>query len=220
MKKIVLLAAVLTCFFSCPGELPNRITLNVPYYPWLADGYCAIACIQMWGAYDGIFTSQSEIANAIGTWPNPYQVANGVNMYTNSVGWLEFESAYNPYNQDLCIAYSIASVQDSCPSIMPFYGGQEVHSILAIGFQWHEDGAGTPIAEYITYHDPDSVLGPSIEISGSRLKSRFLPSNGYYFTIVGRQDHIDSGIGGYNAFCEAGGTYYGAPPDYRPNPVL
>jgi hypothetical protein len=220
MKKIVLLTFVLTCFLGCFEEPPNSILLSVPYYSWLCEGYCAMACIQMWAAYTGRSVQQDEIASTIGgAWPSPDQVVTGVNIFTNSIGWLEFESAYNPYHQDVCIAYSIASIQDSCPSIMPFYGGMDSHGILAIGFQWHEDGIGTPIADFMTYHDPNPNYGNNIEITGATLKQYFLPCNGYYFVIVGRRFYINLGLEGYNAFSAAGGTYYGAGPDYEP-PVL
>jgi hypothetical protein len=173
----------------------------------------AIACIQMWGAYDHRYVAQSEIAASVGAFTTPYDIAMGVSEFTDSTGWLEWTDANSAYNQDLCVAYSIACVKDKVPSIMPFYGD---HAVLSIGYQSHADEIGTPIADNMTYHDPDPIQGGNLNIIGPLLKERFQPTNGLYWVVVGYRWHVYDGRDGYNAFLEAGGTYYGGPLNYHP----
>ncbi len=129
MRKFLILVAILIMFIGCFENPPNRVLLNVPYHQWLEEGYCTIACIQMWADYDGHYVNQGPIADAIGTWPNPNEIVLGVNLFTNSFGWLEFTEGPDDFNQDSCIAFSIACVNDNCPSIMPFNAG--MHGVLA-----------------------------------------------------------------------------------------
>ena len=216
MKKIFVLTVLLFVLISCyDGPPPKRVFLDVPYFPWLAQGYCAIACIQMWAAFDGIGVTQDEIASYIGTYPNPFEVVNAVNVFTNSFGWLEYEDAIlNAQAQDLCISYSIACIEDHCPSIMPFEAGN--HGVLTIGYKWTQTPAGFPMADYMDYHDPNPVEGGYLRLPGNTLKVLFQPAQGYYFVIVGYRFYVDAGRIGYAAFLDAGGTYRGGPAIYYP----
>ena len=218
MKKILVLTVLITVFFSCYDgpPPPKRVLLDVPYFPWLAHGYCAIACIQMWALYDGIAVTQNEIEAYTGTYPNPFEVANAISIFTGSYGWIEYEDAILiDQAQDLCISYSVACIEDRCPSIMPFERGD--HSVITIGYKWTQTSAGFPLAEYMDYHDPNPNEGGGLRLPGNVLKTLFLPTEqGYYFVIVGFGFHVNVGRIGYAAFLDAGGTYLGGPSIYYP----
>jgi Peptidase_C39 like family len=216
MKKILLLLLVFVFLINCDDDNspPNyHVDLNVPYYAWIGPNYCTVACIQMWAAYDGVYVDQATIASDVGAPTNPYDAAHGVDLYTHSIGIVDMEEATSESKQDLCIAYSIACVNDKVPSIIPFYNGQ--HAILAKGFDWHDEEV--PIADYMRYHDPDPSYGPSLEVTGSYLKSRFTPASGMYYVITGISLHADWGLIGYAAFIMEKGTFYGGPVNYNPS---
>jgi hypothetical protein len=218
MKKMILLLLVFVFLINCDDDNspPNySVSLNVPYYAWIGQNYCTVACIQMWGAYDGVYVDQATIASDVGAPTNPYDAAHGVDLYTHSIGFVEMEEAISESKQDLCIAYSIACVDDTVPSIIPFNSG--LHAILANGFDWHPETDGRPIADYMRYHDPDPNYGPNLEIPGSYLKSQFTPANGMYYVVTGMRLYGDWGLSGYAAFLMKNGTYYGGPALYNPS---
>jgi hypothetical protein len=219
MRKILLLCFIFTVFFiTCNDGNPPvyQKILNIPYCAQEQYNYCAAACIQMWAQYDGQNYSQSEIASSIGAPSSPYSVANAVSFYTNSDGWLEPVVLDTSVTQNECISYSIASIVDCCPSIIPFNDGE--HAVIARGYDWHEEGF-TPVADILYYHDPNPAMGGYLDLPANELKQYyFTRSNGYYYVIVGFRTHVSSGSIGYTAFREAGGTYYGAPND--PDPTV
>jgi hypothetical protein len=133
-------------------------------------------------------------------------------MFTYSIGFLEMEEATSESKQDLCIAYSIACVEDHVPSIIPFNKGR--HAVLAKGFDWHPEDR--PIADFMRYHDPDDPDHPNLEITGGYLKSQFTPANGMYYVITGMKLYGDWGLTGYAQFIIRNGTYYGGPVNYNP----
>jgi len=215
MRKVLFLIVLIGFFVGCYDDPPDNIVqLNVPYYAWDTDGYCSVACIQMWAAYDGYCISQSVISSYVGIPTTPEKTASGICQFTNAVGYVEWEPDLGNYYQDLCISYSIASVEDRCPSIMPFNQGN--HAIITVGYQYHIDGGGVPIADNMTFHDPDPNQGDNLNITAANLKIRFEPSNGYYFVVVGFNVYVNIGIDGYNSFLMAGGTFYGGPVNYFP----
>jgi hypothetical protein len=218
-KKILFLSVVLVMIIGClpDGDPPvYHRDLNVPYRAWEVYDYCTVACIQMWGLYDGLSYQQDVIANYIGAPTTPNDAETGVGMFTRCIGFLEVEPAYGGFQQDLCIAYSIACVDNERePSIMPFYGG--AHAILAKGFDWHRNQYLTPIADFMRYHDPNPAQGGYLEMTGTQLKQRFSPANGYYFVITGMRFAWQWGLTGLLAFLDEGGTYYGGPLNYDPS---
>jgi hypothetical protein len=213
LKKIILCLIILSIilpYTGCEDEpSPYRI-LPVPFF-WV-EGYqwCTVACTKMWAHYDGnTHVGQPEIASYVGVPTYPDKAVDGVNHFTNSDGWMQWEP-YTKYGQELCIAYSIACVEDRCPSIIPVDGG--THAILAIGFKWHKNAMGTPIADFMTCHNPD--VGERIEITGGELYNNyFLPVQFRYYVIVGARRHVTQGAIGLAAFKAAGGAYYGEDPD-------
>ncbi|NIO81238.1 MAG: hypothetical protein GTN53_09735 [Candidatus Aminicenantes bacterium] len=212
-KKVLfwLIIIYIVLFYTgCGSEPPYYRVLPVPFF-W-AEGYqwCTVACIQMWAHYDGnTHVGQAEIASYVGVPTLPDDAVNGVNYFTDSAGWMEWEPD-TKYGQELTIASSIACVDDRCPSIIPVHGG--THAILAIGFKWHRNAMGTPIADFMTSHDPDQ--GERLEMTGDRLMNHyFLPVQSRYYVIVGARWHVTRGASGLADYKAAGGTYYGEDPD-------
>lgn len=213
LKKIMfclIISSIIFPYTGCDDEPPPYRILPVPFFWAEEENYCTVACIKMWAHYDGnTNVGQPEIASYVGVPTLPDKAVNGVNHFTNSDGWMQWEP-YSKYGQELCIAYSIACVEDKCPSIIPVYGG--THAILAIGFKWHKNAMGTPIADFLAYHDPD--VGEGLEMPGDQLYGDyFLPVQLRYYVIVGARRHVTQGAIGLADFKAAGGTYYGEDPD-------
>lgn len=218
LKNGLRLSVVMVCvliLFGCP-TLKKDFKLQIPFMYAESENYCAVACIQMWAWYDGnTFFTQDEIAQDLGAPTSLSMTEWGVNLFTNSIGWTEIRPASN-YSQDLCITASVESYKQDCPSIMPFYGGQ--HGVLTTGYKYHDDQDGRPIADAMYYHDPmPGVGGAHLCLSAEVLKEGFYtPVQGYYYVIVGDRMFAASAVDAYDAFLDAGGTYYGGPTNYNP----
>jgi hypothetical protein len=216
LKRVIfclIISSIILPYTGCDNgeDPPYYRVLPVPYFAVQTPGagYCAVACIQMWGHYDKKYYSQDEIAIYVGIPTLPDDAVDGVNRFTNSDGWIEWEPD-TKRGQELTIAYSIACVFDGCPSIVPFDGG--THAVLAIGYKYHRNTMDIPIADFLTYHDPD--VGGNLEMTGAELYGiRFLPVQSRYYVIVGARRHVTMGANGLAEFKAAGGTYYGEDPD-------
>jgi len=176
--------------------------------------YCAVSCIQMWAWYDGnVSVTQNDIVNRVGNAPlYPNQVLLGVRVFTRSIGYL-CEHYANEYYQDEELSMSVAAALDGRPSIIPVKNG--THAIISIGYKFHFDSEGRPIADYIYYHDP--AYGPGYSLGAATFKAfEFTPANGWYRIILDNYYYVGQGRSGYQEFLSRGGTYYGGPRDYRP----
>lgn len=212
---LILVTVLLLMNLKCPGsKLENHIDLYVPYFEQETTYYCAIACIQMWAAKDGITATQQEIANYIGMGVcgvNPMLLERGVAHFTCSEGYLALKSIWEPGAQGDLISATITGVKYGIPSIMPFFVD---HTVLIKGYKYREDIPGKPIAIEAYYHDPNR--NPNQRRTAAQLSSNFDPSGSTYWVLVGFPDLMDMGIDGHNAFILSGGTYYGGPSYYDP----
>jgi hypothetical protein len=175
----------------------------------------------MWAIFDGAddsqitqdFIADNTHFGQYGDGLIPEDIASGVDMFTNSNGYL-LQSPSNNIGQDECIAACIASIKDFRLAIVPFYRG--LHTVLAIGYKWHYEN-GKRIADKMFYHDP--AVGPSIDINAIDLKvNRFKPlyTPPCYWVVVGRSKNYSDGQLGYREFLAGKGTFYGGPSVYNP----
>lgn len=224
MKKnrllLIVVVALLLVTAQCDEEPGTPVKLPVPYYGMTEANWCGIACIQMWGHYDGWVWTQAEIAGYLGIQPGqtspPELLANGVGIFTISEGHLERKSILEDGAQGDLIAATIEGIDDGTPSIMPFW---EDHAVVIKGHLSQEDVNGRPIAEKIWCHDPRENE-KNKEVAANILKHLFMPVPYDYWVIVGFSWYVDDGIDGHDAFVLTGGTYYGGPLHYDPKGLV
>jgi hypothetical protein len=202
----------LHCYTPDPEKLIN---LNVPYHQQVCSNWCGLACVQMWADFDYINVTQQEIASYIGIdgndTANAFELLIGVGAFTCSAGHVETRDSFEPGSQGDLISATIYAIQDSVPSIMPFFTD---HAVLIKGYKWREDESGKPFALNVWYHDPNGFANRNC--SGGSLRSYFMPCPFDYWVLVGDYYYIDEGIDGHDAFVMEWGTYYGGPAYYNP----
>lgn len=140
---------------------PSSIALPVPFYSQSAMN-CGPASIEMWAAYDGITTTQQEIANYIGCSPtggaSQQQILSGVQHFTESGrdAELTFNSGDGVFFSD-----EVTSITALVP-ILPIVNGG-LHAVVLIGGQWHIDPDNSnlyvwDVWDTVIYNDP--LTGP------------------------------------------------------------
>lgn len=209
------------CFTSNPP--PYDVWLSVPYHEAEEPNYCAVACIQMWAEYLSIFVTQDEIAAVFphgissgGYLPDDVAIAASI-IINRDIRVIEDCYWWNPGAQGDILAIAVQCGRLGRPSIFPFYGG--IHSVLATGYDCHEEEPDIPIVDAMFYHDPDPFGGPDCVAAANDLKDYYFTMvQGFYFIIIQRDRYTTLRIGqlAHDSFVLSGGNYYGGPSVYNP----
>jgi hypothetical protein len=166
----------------------------------------------MWSAGDGVFQSEDSIASYLGGGFNFSDLEWAIEMFTDSSGWVtEFPNTDDGQNRALSAVAK--GLTNDCPSIVPMYGGDNFW--LAKGGHGHYDDY-RPVADYMTFHYLD-IEGFSLPV-GEIKREFFSVVNNRFVVVVGTRRFEIRGVADYEEFVEAGGTYWGAPPNYVPDP--
>ena len=198
---------------SCLNNSTWNVDLPVPYLE-TATYHSAAHCIAMWSAADGVFASEESIAAFLGGGFSYGDLEWAIEIYTDSVGWVtEFPNTDDGQNKALSAVAE--GLTNDCPSIVPMYGGDNFW--LAKGGHGHYDGY-VPIADYMTFHYLEIE---DFSMPVGMIKHEFFSTvNNHFIALVGRRRFEIQGLEDYEEFVTAGGTYWGAPPNYVPDPSL
>ena len=143
---------------------PSGFTLNVPFF-YQSPQFCGPASIEMWAAYDGVTTTQQQIANYTGCSVNvgatQEQVVVGVQHFT--VSGHDAELVYNGGEGDPgtiageYFSAEITSITARIP-LIPLVNGA-THAGVLVGGQWHIDpNSGLYVWDSVLFDDP--AVGP------------------------------------------------------------
>jgi hypothetical protein len=152
---------------------------------------------------------EEDIWNFLGYGFSFIDIEFAIFLFTEHTGWQAI-FPNNDEGQNMALSAVSSSLENDSPSILPMYGGDVFW--LAIGGSGYHDGY-RPVADEISFH----YLGFEDQwFSVGRIKNEFFrPADGDYIAFVGERQYEIWGLQDYNEFKSLGGTYHGAPLDYK-----
>jgi hypothetical protein len=211
--RVATMTLLVMLFLFLGGCLPDpewSHTINVPHFESTTN-FSGAHCIAMWSAYDNKWINEEIIAMSISPVEGYTQLCSmeeAIFMYTNSVGILsEFPNTDDGQNKALSVA-SI-SLKYLCPSILP----------MALNTYWLVNGARgyydgyRKVADKMRYH---FFNYNNRWMYAADLKCGFRNIGGRFFALIGDRLFENEGVDKYLIFKSEGGTYEGAPLNYKP----
>lgn len=138
-------------------------TLSVPLVMQSTTYYCGPASVNMTLSYFGVSTTQSQLANEMGTTSGSgtlvYQVKNCLNSHLGSGTYEYVSTSELSFGNGLLSSIDagkpiICSVKTGTLPIYSTYGHNTRHYIVATGYFWAQGGSGGA-TDVVYYNDPN-----------------------------------------------------------------